>query len=186
MSGTAAASRRRSADRLSLVFATGSTGVAADVALLIVRGALAWIFVYYGAAKLFGAFPSAGPNGIHQTAQFMARTAHLHPGEFFAVLAGVTEFGGGVAIALGLATRLAGLALFGDMVVATVTVTWSTGLNSTTSPPGYQLNVAMGALAIVATLAGAGRFSADALIVRSLGRGREAPATTLSRQPSSC
>ena len=145
-----------------------------DVALLVVRIALAWVFIYYGAAKLFGAFPGAGPHGIHQTALYMSQTAHLRPGELFALLAGLIEFGGGIAMALGFCTRLAGLALFGDMVMATVTVTWATGLNSATSPPGYQLNLALGALALAAALVGAGRYSIDALISRALGRRRQA------------
>ena len=59
---------------------------------------------------------------------------------------------------LGLGTRVAGLALFGDMVLATVTVTWATGINSPTSPPGYQLNLALAALALAAALVGAGRI----------------------------
>jgi putative oxidoreductase len=166
------APRRRSEEWLRLLFGTTSAGPAMDVAFLAVRVALAWIFIYYGAAKLFGAFPGAGPHGIHQTALFMAQTAHLRPGEFFAVLAGVTEFGGGIAMALGFCTRLAGLALFGDMVLAMITVTWVTGINSASSPPGYQLNLALDALALAAAVTGAGRFSTDAVIARALGRGR--------------
>ena len=110
------------------------------------RIALAWIFIYYGAGKLFGWFN--GP-GIHQTAVFMADTAHLNPGGFFAVLGGVIEFGGAIAVALGLGARLAGLALFGDMVIAMITVTWANGINSEKLPPGYELNVALAALALV-------------------------------------
>jgi putative oxidoreductase len=143
-----------------------------DVALLAVRIALAWVFIYYGAAKLFGAFPGAGPHGIDQTALYMSQTAHLRPGEFFALLAGLIEFGGGIAMTLGFCTRVAGLAIFGDMVMATITVTWATGLSSTSSPPGYQLNLALAALALTATLIGAGRFSVDASIARALGQGR--------------
>jgi putative oxidoreductase len=169
MSGTAP--RRRSLEWLRLLFGTTSAGVAVDVALLAVRIALAWVFIYYGAAKLFGAFPGAGPHGIHQTALFMAQTAHLRPGEFFAVLAGVIEFSSGVALALGLCTRLAGLALFGDMVLAMVTDTWATGINSASSPPGYQLNLALAVLALTGALIGAGRFSADAVIARAFDRG---------------
>jgi len=165
---------RRSAQWLSILFGTTSSGLAVDVALLAVRIALAWVFIYYGAAKLFGAFPGGGPHGIHQTALYMSQTAHLRPGELFALLAGLIEFGGGVAMALGFCTRLAGLALFGDMVMATVTVTWATGLSSATSPPGYQLNLALGALALAAALVGAGRYSIDALISRALGRRRQA------------
>jgi putative oxidoreductase len=167
------APRRRSTERLRLLFGTTSTGSAVDVALLAVRIALAWVFIYYGAAKLFGAFPGSGPHGIHQTALYMSHAAHLRPGELFAVLAGLTEFGGGIAMALGLFTRLAGLALFGDMVMAMITVTWATGINSTNSPPGYQLNLALAVLALTGALTGAGRFSIDALIARAFGRGKK-------------
>jgi putative oxidoreductase len=170
MSGTA---RPRPLDKWTrLLFATTSGGSAVDVALVAVRIALAWIFIYYGAAKLFGAFPGDGPHGIHQTALFMSQTAHLRPGTFFAVVGGLVEFGGGLAMAVGFCTRLAGLALFGDMVLATITVSWDTGLNSINNPPGYQVNLAVGALALAAALAGAGRFSVDAIVARALGQGR--------------
>lgn len=167
---TTAPRQRRPAQWARLLLGTSTGGPAVDIALVAVRVGLAWIFIYYGAAKLFGAFPGPGPHGIDQTATFMSHTAHLHPGVFFAVLAGVIEFGGGVAMCVGFATRLAGLALFGDMVLAMITTTWSTGLNSTTTPPGYQLNVALAALALVAALIGPGRLSLDALLVRTLGR----------------
>ena len=142
--------------------------------MLAVRIAVAWVFIYYGAAKLFGAFPGPGPHGIHQTALYMSHSAHLRPGGLFAVVAGLTEFGGGIAMALGLLTRLAGLALFGDMVMAMITVTWSTGINSASSPPGYQLNLALAVLALAGALVGAGRFSADAVIAHAVRRGRKA------------
>jgi uncharacterized membrane protein YphA (DoxX/SURF4 family) len=86
----------------------------------------------------------------------------------FAVVGGVIEFGGGVALALGLGARLAGLALFGDMVMAMITVTWATGINNSTNPPGYQLNLALAVLALVMVVFGAGRFSVDALAERHL------------------
>ncbi len=170
---SATARRRHSSQWLRLLFETTSAGLAVDVALLVVRIALAWIFIYYGAAKLFGAFPGAGPHGIHQTTLYMANSAHLRPGGFFAVLAGLIEFGGGIAMALGLGTRLAGLALFGDMVMAMITVTWVTGINSAGSPPGYQINLALAALALAAALIGAGRFSLDAVMARVIGRAVE-------------
>jgi uncharacterized membrane protein YphA (DoxX/SURF4 family) len=50
-----------------------------------------------------------------------------------------------------------------------ITVTWATGLNSSAPPPGYQLNLALGVLALVVAILGAGRFSLDALIERRLG-----------------
>ncbi|MFN2560709.1 MAG: DoxX family protein [Jatrophihabitans sp.] len=169
---TDTATRHRFPAWTRLLFGTTSSGSGLDVALLAVRIALAWIFIYYGAAKLFGAFPGDGPHGIHQTALFMSKTAHLRPGKFFAVVGGLIELGGGLAMAVGFCTRLAGLALFGDMVLATITVSWATGINSTSNPPGYQLNLAVAALAVATALAGAGRFSIDALIARSVDQRR--------------
>ena len=145
-----------------LVFATTSASLPKDLALLAARVVLTWIFIYYGAGKLFGAFDGGG---IHGTAQYFSQTAGLHPGTFWAVVGGITEFGGGIAMAFGLATRLAGLALFGDMVIAMITVTWATGLNAN---PGYQVNIAVAALALVTVFLGGGRFSVDHLIDRAL------------------
>ena len=156
-------SKRR--DLVGMVFGVRPSPLPTDLGLLAARVALAWIFIYYGAGKLFGAFN--GP-GIHNTALYFSNTAHLHPGGFFAVLGGLIEFGSGLAMAVGLLARLAGLALFGDMVMAMITVTWSTGINSSNPPPGYQLNLALAVLALVVALLGPGRFSLDALIHRRL------------------
>jgi putative oxidoreductase len=148
---------------LAGVVSTRTATLPADGALIAVRTALAWIFIYYGAGKLFGSFNGLG---LHRTALYFSNTAHLHPGGLFAVLGGVIEFGGGIALALGLASRLAGLALFGDMVMAMITVTWVNGINSETLTPGYELNMALGVLALVVAVFGAGRFSIDALVER--------------------
>jgi putative oxidoreductase len=167
--------RRRSPQWLRFLFGTGSSsGVAVNVALLVLRIGLAWIFIYYGGAKLFSWFPgTGGPHGIHNTSLYMANRAHLHPGGFFAVLSGLIELGGGIAVAAGFFTRLAGLALFGDMVMAMITVTWTTGINSPNAPPGYQLNIVIAAMALAVALTGAGRISVDAFIARAFGRGTE-------------
>lgn len=153
--------RQRARSLLAAVLSTRTAPLPADLALVAARIALAWIFIYYGAGKLFGSFN--GP-GLHRTALYFSNTAHLHPGGFFAVLGGVIELGAGVALALGLGSRLAGVALFGDMVMAMITVTWATGINNQTVPPGYQLNLALGVLALVVAIFGSGRFSLDALI----------------------
>jgi putative oxidoreductase len=159
----------RTRDYLGMVFSVRPAPLATDLGLLAARIALAWIFIYYGAGKLFGAFN--GP-GIHRTALYMSNVAHLHPGGFFAVLGGLIEFGSGLAMAAGLLSRLAGLALFGDMVLAMITVTWATGINSSNPPPGYQLNLALAVLALVVALLGAGRFSLDAVVSGRLAGSR--------------
>ena len=149
----------------AIVSTRSTTPLPGDYALLVVRVVLAWIFLYYGGGKLFGWFN--GP-GVHATSLYFSQSAHLHPGGLFAVLGGVIEFFGAIAVALGLFSRLAGIALFGDMVMAMITVTWATGINSHTAPPGYQLNLALAGLALVVVLLGSGRFSLDAEIERRL------------------
>jgi putative oxidoreductase len=135
--------------------------LARDVALLVVRIGLAWIFVYHGAGTLFGAF---GQPGIHGHAVFFANVAHLHPGTFFAVLSGITEFFGGLAVGVGILGRLAAAGLVGDMVIAMVTVTWHNGIISNAAGSGYELNVALAALALVIVIMGTGRYSLDVVL----------------------
>jgi putative oxidoreductase len=158
--GTSRAAGGRSL--LATAFSTNPSSLGIDIAAVSVRIVLVWIFTYYGAGKLFGAFD--GP-GIDQTSLFMASTAHLDPGELFAVLAAITEFGGALALALGFASRLAAVALFADQIIAMVTVTWAHGLSSPTTT-GYQLNLALAAMALVIIGIGAGRPSLDAVIWR--------------------
>src|SRR5579862_8946846 len=146
------------------LFSGRPTSIGLDAAMIPVRVVLTWIFIYYGAGKLFRAFN--GP-GIHNTSLFFAETAHLRPGGLFAVLAGVTEFGGAIAIALGLGSRLAGLALFADQVIALITVTWAGGIGSLTTG-GYEFNITLCALALAVVALGPGRISLDNVISRRL------------------
>jgi len=149
---------------MASLFQTQPSPTALDVAMVAIRIVLFWIFVYYGAGKLFGAFN--GP-GIHNTAIFFADTAHLRPGTLFAILAGVIEFGGGIAAALGFASRLAGLALLGDQVVAMITVTWAGGIGSL-EKGGYEFNITLAAMAVAVVALGPGRLSVDHVIGRWL------------------
>jgi putative oxidoreductase len=152
------------------VFSTTPSVLGTDIAVVAVRVVLVWIFLYYGAGKLFGAFN--GP-GLDQTSQFMESTANLHPGGLFAVVGGVIEFGGAIALALGLASRLAAVALFVDQIIAMVTVTWAHGLSSSTTP-GYELNLALAAMTLVIVGLGAGRLSLDAIIAPRFRAGSDA------------
>jgi putative oxidoreductase len=136
-----------------------------ELARIVSRIALAWIFVYHGSGTLFNTFQ--GP-GLHNGALFYATTAHLHPGTFFAVLSGATEFVGGIAIGVGLLGRLAALALIGEMVMAMITVTFKHGLESSGLGQGYEINIALLALAAVVVALGTGRYSLDTFIGRSI------------------
>ncbi len=159
---------------LAAVLSTRTAPRVADVGLLIVRLTLAFIFIYHGSRRLFGWFD--GP-GLDSSADYFANSAHLHPGMFFAVLGGSIEFFGGIALALGLFSRLAGLAIFGDMMMAIITVTHADGFNSTAGA-GWELNLALGVLALVPAFFGSGRLSIDAVLERRLlhaGAGAAAP-----------
>ena len=156
---TAPGSRAGSA--LARLRATKDAPLSRDVALLAARVALAWIFVYHGAATLFGAF---GGTGIHPQAVYFAHVAHLRPGTFFAVLGGIIECFGGAAVGLGVLGRLAAAALFGDMVIAMITVTFGHGITGNSAGSGYELNVALAALALVVAIMGTGRFSLDVFL----------------------
>jgi putative oxidoreductase len=162
----------RAREILRTVVGSRTAPTAADLCLLAVRLVLAWIFVYHGSRRLFGWFD--GP-GLHASATYFANTAHLHPGELFAVLGGIIEFAGGIALALGLFSRLAGIAIFGDMMMAIITVTWSNGINATGTKSGYELNLALGFLALVPAVFGSGRFSLDAALERRLQRAEASP-----------
>ena len=105
----------------------------------------------------------AAENNLAETA-FFDSVAHLHPATFFAVLSGIIEFFGGIGVGVGLLGRLAALGLFGDMVIAMVTVTWRNGIVSSAVGGGYELNVALGALALGVAILGTGDISLDAAL----------------------
>ena len=152
VAGGVAAGRRR----LSTVAASPH---GRDAALLGARVGLAWIFVYHGMGTLFGSFGGAG---IHRASVFYGTVAHLHPATLFTVLGGVIECFGGAAVGVGVLGRLAAAALVGDMAVAMATVTFANGIVSSRPGSGYELNLALAALAFVVAVLGTGRWSADA------------------------
>jgi putative oxidoreductase len=138
-----------------------------DLILLLVRAGLAWIFIYHGAGTLFGAFHQAGIHG--ETVYFQAN--HLKPAEFFTYVDGLTQFIGGILIAVGIFGRLAGLALAGDMIGAMVTITFAQGLAGP-GGLGYQLNLALILPSLVIGFLGTGRISLDELLRRTVGQRR--------------
>jgi putative oxidoreductase len=148
-----------------------------DVALLVARVGLAWIFVFHGAGTLFSAFGGAG---VHAQAVYFAHVAHLRPGTLFAVLGGIIECFGGAAVGLGILGRVAALGLVGDMVMAMITVTFGHGIIGNSAGSGYELNVALAALALVVAIMGTGRLSLDELLRRLI----RPPASTTTLRPA--
>lgn len=122
-----------------------------DFALLLVRLALAAVFIAHGWQKVF----VYGFEGVAGGFAQMGIPAPELMGPFVALV----ELLGGLALLIGLLARLAALALAIDMLVATLVVHLSAGFFL---PKGYEftLTLLLGCLAIV--LAGPGRLSADA------------------------
>jgi putative oxidoreductase len=135
-----------------------------DLALLGARVGLAWVFIYHGGHTLFDAFGAGG--GVHNQALYFANTAHLSPATFFAVLGGIIEFFGGIAVGVGFFGRLAAAGLVGDMIIAMVTVTFNNGIVDSAKGSGYELNIALAALAFAVFLLGTGRLSLDEALRR--------------------
>jgi putative oxidoreductase len=137
---------------------------ATDTALLIARVAVGTVFTAHGLQKLTE-FGHAGT-----TRSFDAMGVPMP--SVAAYYATWVELLGGVALIIGLATSVAGVLLFLDMLGAFVIVHAGNGLFA--SQGGYELVLALGATALALAVAGAGRISVDNLVLRDTRR----PATT--------
>ncbi|CAL9334010.1 DoxX family protein [Streptomyces sp. enrichment culture] len=145
-----------------------------DAGLLVLRLALGLTMAAHGAQKLFGWF---GGGGLEGTGQFFTMSGYP-AGETMALVAGLTETLGGLALAVGLLTPLAGAAVLGTMINA-IAVKWGGGFFA---PEGveYELLLAAGAAAL--TLTGPGRWAADRFLpgLRAHGLLRGAAAVLLA------
>ncbi|MBI1776271.1 MAG: DoxX family protein [Proteobacteria bacterium] len=145
-----------------LVPALGSiTEALAPLADPLVRAATGLMLVPHGAQKLFGWF---GGYGVAGTGEFFASQLGLPAS--LALMAGLIEFGGGLLLAFGLATRAAAALIFGLMAVAVVEVHLANGFFWTDG--GYEYPLLWSVLALSYVIRGGGRFSLDAAIGREL------------------
>ncbi|APU38972.1 MULTISPECIES: DoxX family protein [unclassified Streptomyces] len=127
-----------------------------DAGLLLLRIVLGLTMAAHGTQKLFGWF---GGGGIDGTGRFF--TASGYPaGDAMAVLAGLTETLGGLGLAAGLLTPLAGAALVGTLVNAIAVH----GTGSFFAPAGIEYELLLTAGAAALTLTGPGRYAVDRLL----------------------
>ncbi|HXP96111.1 MAG TPA: DoxX family protein, partial [Telmatospirillum sp.] len=127
----------------------------------LVRVTAGALLLPHGAQKLFGLF---GGYGIDATGQFFA--AKLGLPASFALVAGLIEFFGGLALVIGLATRAVAALIAGMMAVAIFAVHLNNGLFWTSG--GFEYPLMWGLVALSFVIRGGGRFSLDALIGREL------------------
>jgi len=126
--------------------------------LLILRLVVGLTMAAHGAQKLFGWFGGYGLNG---TGGFLEQLGFF-PGRRTALLAGLSEFGGGLFLALGLATPLAAALIIGVMSVAIATVHLKHGFFNQTQ--GYEYNLTLAVVALSLVITGAGPVSLDAAL----------------------
>ncbi|CRL51326.1 MULTISPECIES: DoxX family protein [Pseudomonas] len=130
----------------------------AGFGLTAIRIVVGIIFAAHGAQKLFGMF---GGYGIAGTAQYM-ESLGLAPGHLMAILAGGTEFFGGLALIIGLLTRPAALGLTFLSLVAIFSVHIHNGLFMANN--GYEFALALLGGSIAVLIEGAGKLSLDRAI----------------------
>jgi putative oxidoreductase len=132
-----------------------------DPGLLLIRAMVGVIFVFHGSQKLFGAFGGPGLEGF---TGFLTQLQVPMPG-VSAVLAAVAEFAGGLALILGLGTRVMAVPLVITMLVAAFKVH---GAAFSVQAGGMEYALALAVISAGIALTGPGAWSLDALIARRL------------------
>jgi putative oxidoreductase len=128
-----------------------------DFGLFLLRVVFGVLLMGHGTQKLFGWF---GGYGLDGTGGFFDSLG-FRPGRPMAAVAGVSEVGGGLLLALGLFTPLAGAVIVGTLFVAG-SVHLDKGLWTTNG--GYELALLYGVLGAALAVAGPGAASVDHLV----------------------
>jgi putative oxidoreductase len=118
-----------------------------DLALLILRLALAAALLYHGVPKLMN---YGGTVGFFQSANIPVPALSVA----FAIVA---EVGGGLLLLLGVAVDIAGLLIIIDMIGAIAFVHWAKGYDFTKG--GWEYPFAVLCIALALALAGPGRYA---------------------------
>ncbi len=150
-----------------------------DVGLLLLRAGAGLALAAHGYPKLFGGEGKKAPDLVNSMygKNFHAAVERGGPENFSkslerleipspkaaAYLAGLAEFGGGVALVLGLATRFVTTAIVINMAVAIRKAHWENGFFG---QGGYELAALFGTIAGAIWMAGPGKISLDGLIGR--------------------
>lgn len=137
-----------------------------SLALLVVRLGLGIIFFAHGAQKVFGWYGGHGLKGtVSSFQQRMGIPLAL------GLIASFTELLGGLGVLAGFLTRPAALGLAIVMLAAVYKVHWQNGffLNWGLQPGkghGFEMNLALIAMALALMIGGGGTLSIDRLLLR--------------------
>ena len=118
-----------------------------DLAPLFLRVALGAAFIVHGYPKLFKTF--AGFAGWLESIGFK-------PGKFWALVVGVVEFFGGIALILGVFTQLAAALIAVNMLVAMAKVKWGKVKFVEMEKTGWELDLIYLVAAMAVILLGPG------------------------------
>ncbi|WP_144762423.1 DoxX family protein [Curtobacterium sp. 9128] len=132
-----------------------------SIGLTVLRVVLGVVFIAHGLQKFGQGIPAVASGFAGMGVPFASVAAPFVAG---------LEVVGGAFLVLGVATRVVGVLLALDMVVAGLLVHASSGFFSQDGGFEYVLVLAAGALAVALT--GPGRLSLDALVLRAARRRR--------------
>ena len=161
--------QERAADNLLQGLARATVGTQRSIAALVARFTLAVVMFPHGAQKVFGWF---GGGGFSGTMNFFTDVMHIP--WMLALAAILAEFLGPIALALGIATRVAAFAIAINMTVATLTSHLQHGFFMdwfrNQSGEGFEYHILALGLCAVLLILGGGTASLD----RKLSSGQTA------------
>jgi putative oxidoreductase len=129
-----------------------------NIGLTLIRLVVGVIFIAHGGQKLFVYGLDGVAGGFAQMGVPFA--------SFMGPFIGFVEFFGGIALIVGLLTRLASFGLFATMLGAMILVHLPKGFFA---PAGIEFPLSLAGSALLLTITGAGAYSIDALIARRRG-----------------
>jgi len=129
-----------------------------DIGLLVLRLVVGGVMFGHGAQKLFGWF---GGYGLAGTSGFMGSQFRLRPAMIWTLLAGLSEAGGGLLLALGLLGPLGPLVIIAAMLMAMILAHWPRFWNT---DGGIEYHLVLIAAVLAVAIAGPGAYSLNAAL----------------------
>jgi putative oxidoreductase len=123
-----------------------------DWGIFVLRVVLGVIFFMHGSQKVLGWFDG---HGLAATVTGMGKMGISAPLAYLSIF---TEFLGGMLLVIGAFTRIVGVGLLINMIVATVMVAFKNGFFMSPSGKGYEYNLALMGMSLALALTGPGAF----------------------------